>query len=207
MYHIFFIHSSVNGHLGCFHVLVIAGQKGHHQKVFFFLFWDHACGIWKFPGSGLNQRCSCQPMSQPQQYQIWDLSATYTPAHSNSGSLTHWVGPGNKPPFSWLVVSFVTAKPQWELHQLDIFDWRFLIRQSVPKSNQCPSYFYSKQACEENFLNILTFWMKYKSVEKMEEWNNRTRCRNRGSLEYYFDLIRGLWLLWESYGDLGPSNK
>ena len=26
MYHIFFIHSSINGHLGCFHVLVIVSN-------------------------------------------------------------------------------------------------------------------------------------------------------------------------------------
>ena len=28
MYHIFFIHSSVNGHLGCFHVLTIVNSAG-----------------------------------------------------------------------------------------------------------------------------------------------------------------------------------
>ena len=35
-------------------------------------------------------------MPQPQQCQIWAASGTYTIAHSNARSLTHWVRPGNK---------------------------------------------------------------------------------------------------------------
>ena len=34
---------------------------------------------------------------------FWDLSSTYTTAHSNTGSLTHWARPGIEP------------APQWEL--------------------------------------------------------------------------------------------
>ena len=34
---------------------------------------------------------------QPQQRQIWATSATYTTAHSNAKSLTHWVRPGIEP--------------------------------------------------------------------------------------------------------------
>ena len=38
---------------------------------FFFLFFlGHTPGIWKFPGQGSNQGCSCQPTPQPQQCQI-----------------------------------------------------------------------------------------------------------------------------------------
>ena len=46
----------------------------------------------------------------------------YTTAHGNAGSLTHWVRPGIAPPFSWILVSFVTAELQWELHILPLFN-------------------------------------------------------------------------------------
>ena len=37
MYHIFFIHSSVDGHLGCFHVLAILKSSA-------FILWDYLLG-------------------------------------------------------------------------------------------------------------------------------------------------------------------
>ena len=46
---------------------------------------------------------------------IWAVSVTYITAHSNTGSLTHWVRPGIKPVSSWILVRFVTAKPRREL--------------------------------------------------------------------------------------------
>ena len=39
----------------------------------------------------------------------------YITAHGNSGSLTHWVGPGIEPASSWILVSFISAELQWEL--------------------------------------------------------------------------------------------
>ena len=38
----------------------------------------------------------------------------YTTAHSNTGSLTHWVRPGIKAMSSWILVSFVAAEPRWK---------------------------------------------------------------------------------------------
>ena len=35
--------------------------------------------------------------------------------HSNARAPTHWVGPGLKPAFSWILVRFVSAAPQREL--------------------------------------------------------------------------------------------
>ena len=46
---------------------------------------------------GLNQSCSYWPTPQPQQLWIRDASATYTTAHCNARSLTHWVRPGLEP--------------------------------------------------------------------------------------------------------------
>ena len=37
---------------------------------------------------------------------IWASSATYTTAHSNAESLTHWARPGIEPEFSWMLVEF-----------------------------------------------------------------------------------------------------
>ena len=54
-------------------------------------------------------------MPQSQQHRIWAESVTYTTAHSNARSLTHWVRPGIEPSTSWFLVSFVSAVPWREL--------------------------------------------------------------------------------------------
>ena len=46
---------------------------------------------------------------------IWTASSTYTTAHHNAGSLTHWGSPRIEPSSSWILVGFFTAEPQWEL--------------------------------------------------------------------------------------------
>ena len=61
-----------------------------------------------YGGSQTNQSCSCWPMPQPQQCQIWAVSATYTTARSNTGSLTHWARTGIEPITSWFLVGFVS---------------------------------------------------------------------------------------------------
>ena len=43
------------------------------------------------------------------------LWATYTTAHSNAGSLTHWSSPRIQPVFSWILVGSLTTEPHWEL--------------------------------------------------------------------------------------------
>ena len=61
------------------------------------------------PRLGAIQSCSCQPTPEPQQRGIPATSATYTTAHSNSRSLTHWARLGIKPATSWFLVGFVSA--------------------------------------------------------------------------------------------------
>ena len=47
-----------------------------------------------------------------------NVSATYTAAHGNARFLTHWVRPGIEPTSSWVLVTFITAEPWWELHSV-----------------------------------------------------------------------------------------
>ena len=52
MYHLFLIHPSVNGHLGCFHVLAIVNSAamniGIHMSFWIMVFWGY------LPGSGIS---------------------------------------------------------------------------------------------------------------------------------------------------------
>ena len=83
---------------------------------YFHLFEGRTHYIWKFPGKGSNQNCSCWPELQPWQCRIWAVSVTYTTSHGNTRYLTHWAGPVIKPTSSQILVGFVTAKPQQVLH-------------------------------------------------------------------------------------------
>ena len=82
---------------------------------FFFFLGLHPRHM-KIPRLSLIWSCSCWSMPQPQQqqYQILATSATYTAAHSNPRSLTHWAGPGIEPASSWILVGFATIEPQGE---------------------------------------------------------------------------------------------
>ena len=70
---------------------------------------------------GLNQSCSHWPTPQPQQLGIWAVPTTYTIAHSNARSLTHWTRPGIKTTSSWILFGFVTAEPWLKLPNEPIF--------------------------------------------------------------------------------------
>ena len=71
------------------------------------LFWGFVClfvclsfggcthSSLKFLGQGSNQSCNCQPTPQPQQHGIQATFVTYTTAHGNARSLTHWRGQGS----------------------------------------------------------------------------------------------------------------
>ena len=52
---------------------------------------------------------------QPQQCRSQATSATYTTAHGNAGSLTHWMSPGIEPASLWMLVRLISARPLWGL--------------------------------------------------------------------------------------------
>ena len=77
-------------------------------------------GIWRFPGQGSNESFSCRSMPQALQCQREAVSVTYTTAHGNAGSLTHWERPEIVPATSWFLVRFISAVTHWELSSLPI---------------------------------------------------------------------------------------
>ena len=62
---------------------------------FYFLFLFGFLGLhprhMEIPRLVVEWSCSHQPTPQPQQHRIWAASVTYTTAHCNSRSITHWV--------------------------------------------------------------------------------------------------------------------
>ena len=86
---------------------------------FFFSFWGCTPGKWKFLGKESNWSLSCQSKPQWEQCQIQAISVTYTTAHGNTRSLTHWARPGIEPTSSWILVRFITAEPQWVLQDIE----------------------------------------------------------------------------------------
>ena len=125
------MHGGIEGsqwsHFSCCHKIVtlaLSWLQGTHRKLAYVcmyvcmyvcIFQLCTCSLWKFPSLGLNRNYSGRPTLQPQPSQIWAASATYTTAHSNTGSLTHWVRPWIEPASSWILVGFVTAEPQRKL--------------------------------------------------------------------------------------------
>ena len=71
---------------------------------------------WHMEVSRLGVKAEPQP--QPQQRWIQAASSTYTTAHGNTGSLTHWGRPGIEPATSWFLVGSVSTMPRGELLKL-----------------------------------------------------------------------------------------
>ena len=64
-------------------------------------------------------------MPKPQQCGIRATSVTYTTAHRNAGSLTHWARPGIEPATFWFLVGFVNhcatmGSPSMTFHSIFI---------------------------------------------------------------------------------------
>ena len=92
----------------CFHCVMTGTPVLLHFDVYF-PFPFRAAPVAYGRSQAMGQiRCSWQPMPQPQQCQIWAMSGTYTTAHGNARSLTHWARPETEPVSSRRVVRFLT---------------------------------------------------------------------------------------------------
>jgi len=84
----------------------------HHDYFFFFLVFLPFSGATPEAYGGSQARGSIRAVAaslrtpQPQQRGIQAESATYTTAHGNAGSSTHWARPGTEPSTSWFLVEF-----------------------------------------------------------------------------------------------------
>ena len=72
--------------------------------------------VVEIPRLGIKLELQLWPIPWPQQFRIRAASATYTTAHSTTGSSMHWAGPGIEPSSSQILVRSVIAEPQRTLH-------------------------------------------------------------------------------------------
>ena len=88
----------------------IEDNEIHSVFIYLFILLFRAAGVahGRSQARGKNLSCSCQPTPQPQQCQIQVVSSTYTTAHGNTRSLTHWARSGIEPASSWILLGFLT---------------------------------------------------------------------------------------------------
>jgi len=93
---------------------------------------------------------TCQPMLYPQQHQNWATSVTYTTAHGNAGSLTHWARPGIEPATSWFPVGFISSAPWRELLEMGLLNQKISIfchlKYTDKPSSRKPVFFHTTQS-------------------------------------------------------------
>ena len=84
---------------------------------FSFLFLGGGLHLWHMEVTRLGVESELQLLAYTTATAMSDRasSVTYTTAHSNAGSLTHWARPGIEPTSSWILVRFVSVEPQQEL--------------------------------------------------------------------------------------------
>ena len=74
---------------------------------FFLIFFQLHQQHREIPGLGAESGLQPPVYTMPQQCRIRAMSATYTTAHGNDGSPTHWTKPGIRLTSSWILVGFV----------------------------------------------------------------------------------------------------
>ena len=82
---------------------------------FFFVFLGPHPWHMEVPRQGVQLEFQLPAYTTATECQIRATSATYTTAHGDTRSSTHWARPGIEPASLWILVRFVSAEPQWEL--------------------------------------------------------------------------------------------
>ena len=143
-------------------------------------------------------------MPQPQQCQSWAASVTYTTAHSNAGSLTHWVRPGIKLASPWILVGFISAAPQWEPPKCCILTEKIHHPSSVQKllKDFDARWQVGVWALQPQIAySLLQYWgLWYNNFPAFErpfkEWiASMTSCRTLCTSTFYFAATVGLWVM------------
>ena len=116
-------------------------------------------------------------MAQPQEHRVWAASVTYTTAHSNVGPLTHWARTGIDPKYSWILVRFITAEPQWECLFFETFflEWmclhpvpiRLLASRPAAQTIYWGSWDFIHRHSQNSIYLSLLYWLQYVFVNAL----------------------------------------
>ena len=100
-----------------FIILVLTFRYSIHFIYYYYYLLFLGPYRWHMEVPWLGVELGLQPSAyaQPQKCGIQVMSATYTTAHGNTGFPMHWARPGIKAAFSWILIGFISAGPQWEL--------------------------------------------------------------------------------------------
>ena len=98
--------------IGEFQKMFYCEREINFVGFFFLSFVFSGPHLWhiEVPRLGSTRSYSCWLTPQLQQLEIQAMSVTYTTAHGNARSLTHWVRAGIKPASSWMLVEFVNHR-------------------------------------------------------------------------------------------------
>ena len=136
-------------------------------------------GIWRFPGLGSNWSCRRWPTPEPQQHGIQALSATYTTAHGNAGSPSHWARPGIEPSTSCFLVGFINHCAMTGTPAIVFLNVHF-----IKIKIKSPSSFVLQKVCWD-FICLI-----FINAHCLEQW-----LENYSSIQVYFYTAHKLWMI------------
>ena len=105
-------------------VFLFASSIFYSLFTFFFFFLLFRAALMAYGSSQARGRIRAAATGlhhKPQQHSIQAESATYTMAHGNVRSPTHWAKTGIKPTSLWILVRFVSTEPWQEFPFFTIF--------------------------------------------------------------------------------------